>query len=367
MSRVFVSCQPGKAIFCNVLQKQSNKPPSILWSTRHRIGASTPKAAHSTETEDRQWGTNMAADKPMKRVLSIQSHVVHGYVGNRCAVFPLQLLGYDVDFINSVQFSNHTGYPLWKGTIMDCDQLWDIIEGMKANNLLEYSHLLTGYIGSASLLQTIERLVGLLRETNPGLIYVCDPVMGDHGKLYVKPDIVPCYQQIVPLATIMTPNQFEAEKLVGERIVTQEDAVAACDQLHHRGVATVVITSFHPEGVEDHMLLLASTRMPQDDGLPSRLRLRIPRSAAYFTGTGDLLTALLLAELDKQPRNLIAAVEGAIASLQGVLQATIEAAGESAFAKERDAKVAKGRELRLIENQHLLKDAPVQLRAEAIA
>ncbi|BDA42154.1 Pyridoxal kinase [Coccomyxa sp. Obi] len=309
----------------------------------------------------------MATVEPRRRVLSIQSHVVHGYVGNRCAVFPLQLLGYEVDFINSVQFSNHTGYPLWKGTIMDGDQLWDIIEGMKANNLLEYSHLLTGYIGSASLLQTVERLVGLLREHNPGLIYVCDPVMGDHGKLYVKPEVVPCYQEIVSLATIMTPNQFEAEKLVGERIITEEDAVAACNKLHERSVATVVMTSFHPEGVEDHLLLIASTRAPQNDGLPSQLRLRIPRSAAYFTGTGDLLTALLLAQLDKQPRNLKAAVESAVASLQGVLQATVKAAGESAFANERDAKVAKDRELRLIENQHLLRDAPVQLHAEAIA
>ena len=71
-------------------------------------------------------------------------------------------------------------------------------------------------------------------------IAVCDPVMGDHGKLYVKPEVVPCYQEIVPLATIMTPNQFEAEKLVGERIVTEEDAFAACTKLHERGVATVV-------------------------------------------------------------------------------------------------------------------------------
>ncbi|CAL8468163.1 g7702 [Coccomyxa elongata] len=309
----------------------------------------------------------MTTAKPRRRVLSIQSHVVHGYVGNRCAVFPLQLLGYEVDFINSVQFSNHTGYPLWKGTVMDGDQLWDIIEGMKANNLLEYSHLLTGYIGSASLLQTIERLVALLRQHNPGLIYVCDPVMGDHGKLYVKPEVVPCYQEIVPLATVMTPNQFEAEKLVSESIVTEEDAVAACNKLHKRGVATVVMTSFHPEGVEDHLLLIASTRMSQDDGLPSQLRLKIPRSAAYFTGTGDLLTVLLLARLDRQPRNLKAAVESAVASLQAVLQATVKAAGESAFAKERDAQVAKDRELRLIDNQHLLKYAPVQLHAEAIA
>ena len=79
-----------------------------------------------------------------KRVLSIQSHVVHGYVGNRCAVFPLQLLGYEVDFINSVQFSNHTGYPVTKGSIMDGEQLTEIVAGLRANGLLEYTHLVTG-------------------------------------------------------------------------------------------------------------------------------------------------------------------------------------------------------------------------------
>lgn len=82
---------------------------------------------------------------------------------------------------------------------------------------------------------------------------VCDPVMGDHGKLYVKPEVVPCYQEIVPLATIMTPNQFEAEKLVGERIVTEEDALAACIKLHNRGVATVVSIFCHTTFIHVHL------------------------------------------------------------------------------------------------------------------
>ncbi|EIE20641.1 pyridoxal kinase [Coccomyxa subellipsoidea C-169] len=279
----------------------------------------------------------MEATEPAKRVLSIQSHVVHGYVGNRCAVFPLQLLGYEVDFINSVQFSNHTGYPLWKGSIMDGDQLWEIVEGMKANGLLEYSHLVTGirYIGSASLLQTVKRLVELLREHNPNLIYVCDPVMGDHGRLYVKPDLVPCYKEdIARLASIMTPNQFEAEQLVGQRIITEEDALAACQTLHSRGPSTVV-RKFQPLEYCVTTLVSCQARSSKD----CRLRLRVPRSAAYFTGTGDLMTVLLLAALDKQPRNLKGAVEKAVATLQAVLQATVKAAGQSAFTSERDAKV----------------------------
>ncbi|CAI5526801.1 unnamed protein product [Closterium sp. Naga37s-1] len=101
-----------------------------------------------------------------------------GYVGNKAAVFPLQLLGFDVDPINSVQLSNHTGYPTWKGQILDGEQLWALIEGLEANGLLFYSHLLTGglhrialvpgdcYTGSLSFLETVLRVVEKLRSVN---------------------------------------------------------------------------------------------------------------------------------------------------------------------------------------------------------
>ena len=118
------------------------------------------------------------------RVLSIQSHVVHGHVGNKSAVFPLQLLGFEVDPINSVQFSNHTGYSNgFRGQVLQGDQLWELVEGLDANELLSYTHLLTGYIGSKSFLETVLRVLRRLREVNPDLIYVCDPVLGDNGKL----------------------------------------------------------------------------------------------------------------------------------------------------------------------------------------
>ncbi|MED6116777.1 hypothetical protein PIB30_103365 [Stylosanthes scabra] len=123
------------------------------------------------------------------RVLSIQSHTVQGYVGNKSAVFPLQLLGYDVDPINSVQFSNHTGYPTFKGQVLNGQQLWELIEGLEGNDLLYYTHLLTGYIGSVSFLDTVLEVVSKLRSVNPKLIY--GETLGnnydaftDHKKLY---------------------------------------------------------------------------------------------------------------------------------------------------------------------------------------
>ncbi|KAK2570794.1 Pyridoxal kinase [Acropora cervicornis] len=118
------------------------------------------------------------------RVLSIQSHVVSGYVGNDSATFPLQVLGFEVDTINSVQLSNHTGYEHIKGQVLDAKELKVLFEGLKLNNIHFYSHLLT----------------------------VCDPVMGDAGQFYVPEELMPVYRdQILPQVDIITPNQFEAE------------------------------------------------------------------------------------------------------------------------------------------------------------
>lgn len=113
----------------------------------------------------------MASAPPVKRVLSIQSHVVSGYVGNKCAVFTLQLLGFDVDPINAVQFSNHGSYPTVRGSRTTRQQLTELIEGLKANDLLHYSHLLTGYIGSADFLLEIAEVVRELRAREAGTVY----------------------------------------------------------------------------------------------------------------------------------------------------------------------------------------------------
>jgi pyridoxine kinase len=138
-----------------------------------------------------------AAEDTGARVLSIQSHVVQGYVGNKSAVFPLQLLGMDVDIINSVQFSNHTGYEVFKGKRLVGDDLHELLDGMEINNLLRdaHTHLLTGYIGSVSLLDAIVRVYERIRaaQSHPErLVYVCDPVMGDLGKLYVPLELGAC-------------------------------------------------------------------------------------------------------------------------------------------------------------------------------
>ncbi|KAG5535371.1 hypothetical protein RHGRI_023210 [Rhododendron griersonianum] len=296
---------------------------------------------------------SLALPSETGRVLSIQSHTVQGYVGNKSAVFPLQLLGYDVDQINSVQFSNHTGkmlislhlnrYPTFKGQVLNGQQLWELIEGLEANDLLFYTHLLTGYIGSVSFLNTILEVVSKLRAVNPKLTYVCDPVMGDEGKLYVPPELVAVYREkVVPVASMLTPNQFEAEQLTGLRSMTID-------------IRWVVITSINIDG----NLLLIGSHQKEMGKSPDQFRIAIPKIPAYFTGTGDLMTALLLGWSNKYPDNLDKAAELAVSSLQALLQRTLSDYKMVGY----DPK-SSSLEIRLIQSQEDIRHPQVKYMAE---
>ncbi|KAL6847069.1 hypothetical protein ACP4OV_022922 [Aristida adscensionis] len=318
------------------------------------------------------------------RVLSIQSHTVQGYVGNKSAIFPLQLLGFDVDPINSVQFSNHTGYPTFRGQVLNGNQLWDLIEGLEENELLHYTHLLTGYIGSVSFLNTVLQVVHKLRSVNPDLIYVCDPVLGDEGKLYVPEDLISVYQQkVVPVSSMLTPNQFEVELLTGLRITSEQDGLRACNTLHSAGPRKVVVTSALIEG---KLLLIGSHKKTETHATcesitclcnrnsrassscmcisspveqpPEQFKIEIPKIPAYFTGTGDLTTALLLGWSNKYPDNLETAAELAVSSLQAVLRRTVEDYKRAGFDPSTSSL-----EIRLIQSQDDIRNPEVTCKA----
>ncbi|CAM8944768.1 unnamed protein product [Rhodiola kirilowii] len=299
---------------------------------------------------------SLALPSKTGRVLSIQSHTVQGYVGNKSAVFPLQLLGYDVDPINSVQFSNHTGYPTFKGQVLNGQQLWDLIEGLEANNLLCYTHLLTGYIGSVSFLDVVLEVVKKLRSVNPDLIYVCDPVMGDEGKLYVPSELVSVYREkVIPVASMVTPNQFEAEQLTGIRIVSEEDGLGACKILHSLGPSKVVITSININGD----LLLIGSHQSDKDQSPQQFKIAIPKIPAYFTGTGDMMTALLLGWSNKYPDDLGKAAELAVSSLQALLQRTVNDYITAGFDPSTSSL-----EIRLIQSQDEIRNPVIGFNAD---
>eukprot|EP00092_Neocalanus_flemingeri_P079825 GFUD01099485.1.p1 GENE.GFUD01099485.1~~GFUD01099485.1.p1 ORF type:complete len:306 (-),score=106.06 GFUD01099485.1:190-1107(-) len=299
------------------------------------------------------------------RVLSVQSHVVSGYVGNKSATFPLQLLGFEVDTINSVQFSNHTGYPAGvRGQVLDDTQLQQLVDGLDANHINQYSHIINGYIGSKSFLTKLGEVVKHLKSINPDLVYVCDPVMGDTGPgLYVPKELLPVYQEVIlPLADVCLPNQFEAELLTNKKIESEEDAIAVMDILHSKGVSTVILSSTEL-GSDTHLVCLAShTR----SGQKTVVKVLIPKFAAAFVGTGDLFTALSTAWLARTGGELKLALEKTLGTMQAVLARTLQHAHAAAAAGGLDKPTAAMMELKLIQSKQEIENPPTGIQAEIV-
>lgn len=300
------------------------------------------------------------------RVLSIQSHVVHGYVGNKSAVFPLQVLGFEVDNINSVQFSNHTGYQNgFKGQVLNEKELEDVFSGLVANDLhQQYTHLLTGYVGNPTFLRGIANILKTLRSVNPALIYVCDPVMGDDGQMYVPKELLPIYrEEIVPLADIVTPNQFEVELLTERTINTEQDAWEAIEWFHNKGVKTVAISSSELGGA-DALLALVSHKQGTDS---QRCRMVIPKqgNGIRFTGTGDLFASLFLAHCTLSKFDMCATLERTIASLQAVITKTLTYIPEDIKAG-KSAVTSTQRELKLIQSKRDIEEPKVTCRCSKV-
>ena len=314
----------------------------------------------------------------MSRVLSIQSHVVSGYVGNKSATFPLQLLEFDVDVINSVHFSNHTGYPDgFEGDVLQGDQLRNILKGLQRNGLLEgVGHLLTGYIGSESFLRAVLDVLKTLRSSNNGICrYVCDPVLGDYnsngeGRFYCPPQLAKIYRdEVLPLANVVTPNRFEVEQLTGMEVTTLDDAKDACKKLHDLGPELVFITSatFNGEGDDKNagdidkeeklMTILASKRTTSSGATSSDEVWRIdsPIIDGTYTGTGDLCAALLLAWTEKES-NLQIAMEKVCGTMYSVIKTTNDCSGDT----------VRSRELRLIQSKTIIENPPALFTASRV-
>lgn len=311
--------------------------------------------------------------EPECRVLSIQSHVVRGYVGNRAATFPLQVLGFEIDAVNSVQFSNHTGYPHWKGQVLNSGELQELYQGLQFNQVNKYDYVLTGYTRDKSFLSTVVDIVRELKQQNPRLVYVCDPVMGDkwdgEGSMYVPEDLLPVYRdKVVPVADIITPNQFEAELLSGRKIHNQEEALEVMDMLHSMGPDTVVITSSDlpsPRG-SDYLTALGSQRIRNPDGsvVTERIRMDMHRVDAVFVGTGDLFAAMLLAWTHKHPNNLKVACEKTLSAMHHVLQRTIRCAQAQAGQGKKPSPAQL--ELRMVQSKRDIESPEIVVQAAVL-
>lgn len=233
-------------------------------------------------------------------VLSIQSHVAYGHVGNAAAILPLQLLGVQPVAIHTVQFSNHTGYGEFKGQVFSAEHIREVLEGLRARGVLENCRaVLSGYLGDAAIGEVILSAVRDIRKQQPDLIYLCDPVMGDVGRgIFVRPGIPEFLRsQALPEASLITPNHYEFELLCGHAVTSLPQTIQAArtllDNPQRRGPATIVITSLrtadlpadrlHTLVVTNGDAWIIATPLVHCDPLPN--------------GMGDVLSALLLGRL----------------------------------------------------------------------
>ena len=254
-------------------------------------------------------------------ILSIQSHVAYGHVGNASAVFPLQRLGVEVWPIHTVQFSNHTGYGAWRGQVFEAGVIGELVTGIaERGRLSACDGVLSGYMGSADIGAAILDAVAQVRAANPKADYCCDPVIGDVGRgIFVRPGIPEFMRhQAVPAADVITPNQFELELLSGHKVVTLADARAACDLLHATGPKVILVTSLHVDATpSDSIDLMAS-------GPDGCFLVRTPKLDVSLNGAGDAIAALFFFHL-KRTGSTAAALEAAGSSIFGLLKRTAEA------------------------------------------
>jgi len=255
-------------------------------------------------------------------ILSIQSHVVYGHVGNAAAVFCMQRLGVEVWPIHTVQFSNHTGYGEWTGKVFDGAMISSLVDGIEARGILpECSGVLSGYAGSRDIGEAILKTVRRVRRVNPDVLYCCDPVMGDYGRgIYVQNGIPEFMKdQVVPLADIITPNQFELEYLSGQESCSNQDQlIAAVQKIQKSGPQIIMVTSLNlNETPADHIDVFLAfnneywlVRTPKFEDIP-------------ISGTGDTIASLFFAHYLKT-RSPVQALENATASIFSLLKRSLE-------------------------------------------
>jgi len=254
-------------------------------------------------------------------ILSIQSHVAYGHVGNASAVFPMQRLGVEVWPIHTVQFSNHTGYGAWKGRVFDAPAIEDLVDGIAERGVLpRCDGVLSGYMGSADIGTAILSAVERVRAANPKALYCCDPVIGDVGRgVFVRPGIPEFMREhAVPSADIVTPNQFELDVLSGMETRTLASITQAVSAVQRLGPKVVLVTSVDAQETPADAVDLVA-------GEGGRFwRVRTPKLSLSVNGAGDAIAALFFVHYARS-RSAATALGEASASVFVLLKRTQEA------------------------------------------
>ena len=281
------------------------------------------------------------------KILSIQSSVAYGHVGNSAAAFPLQRLGHEVWPVLTVHFSNHTGYGAWRGPLLAPADVAEVIAGIEDRGVLGTADaVLSGYQGDPAMGAVILDAVDKVKAGNPDAVYCCDPVMGDVGRgMFVRPGI-PEYLRdtVVPRADIVTPNQFELEFLSGRSTSSPKELLDAIDVVRETGPRHVLVTSVLHGDVPEGCLEVVAV---SDEGAWAITTPLLPISP---NGGGDVTAALYLAHLSTtgSPETALARTTNTIFA---ILEATL-AAGT--------------REIQLIATQDAIADPPTRFAARRL-
>ena len=272
-------------------------------------------------------------------LLSIQSSVAFGHVGNSAAVFPLQRLGIEAWPVNTVHFSNHTGYGEWRGPLLSAGDLREVILGVEERGALaRVAAVLSGYQGAEEVGAVVLEAVARVKQLNPAALYCCDPVMGDVGRgMFVRPGIPEFMRdRVVPAADVITPNHFELDFLSGRETHTVSEVLDAVDAVRAGGPSTVLVTSVltdeTPAGSVDVIAVSGQGAWSS----------RTPLLPISPNGCGDVTAALFLAHL-LRTGSAETALQQVTSSVFGILEKTMEAGT---------------REIQLVAAQDVIADPP---------
>ncbi|WP_295010627.1 pyridoxal kinase PdxY [uncultured Microbacterium sp.] len=283
----------------------------------------------------------------MLTVLSIQSAVAYGHVGNSAAVFPLQRIGVEVLPVYTVNFSNHTGYGAWRGPLIAPDDVREVITGIEERGVLgDVDVVLSGYQGGEGIADVIIDAVARVKAANPAAVYSCDPVMGNaKSGCFVAPAIPELLRdRVVPVADIITPNQFELGYLTNTEPDTLESTLASVDAARAMGPRTVLVTSVErPDRAEGTIEMLAV----DDEGAWLVATPHLPMKA---NGSGDVTAALFTAHY-VETGDAKLALERTVSSVYELLRLTLESGA---------------RELQLVPAQEFYANPPQQFEARQV-
>ncbi len=257
-------------------------------------------------------------------VISIQSQVAYGHVGNSAAVFPIQTRGVEVVAVPTTLLSNRPGYATVRGRVLEANLVADLLLGIEERGAVDSCQIVvSGYLGSAEIAGVVASFVSRAKQANPRLIYCCDPVLGDSDRgLFVPLNLPPLFRDMLcPLADIITPNHFEFDWLCGKRSTTTDELIGNAHSLLAVGPSSVIVTSV--ETVDSPADLIETIAVER----ASAWRVRTPKLPIRPSGTGDLFAALLVASLAREAA-IQTALGEAVSATFAVLEQTAAAGTE---------------------------------------